>query len=177
MKLIQTQTISTSGTTGQVNFTSIPTNFDDLLLRISGRTDEAVIQNQLRIRLNGDTGSNYLYSYLAGDGSAVSVFNSTVSGMRLGVINGASTTSNTFSNMDIYIPNYKSSAQKTASADSVTENNATESWQMIFSGRWTGTEAINAIRVFPLTDLAFSANTTMSLYGITKGSDGITTAS
>ena len=60
---------------------------------------------------------------LLGDGSlAESGTNSTG---QIAVVQGGNTTANTFSNYEIYIPNYTSANYKSASSDMVNETNAT----------------------------------------------------
>ena len=64
------------------------------------------------------------------------------------------------------------------SVDAVGENNATQAFQIISAGLWANTAAITSIQLIPQSGGGtFVADSTVSLYGITKGSDGIVTTS
>jgi hypothetical protein len=78
---------------------------------------------------------------------------------------GTGTTANTFSSVEIYIPNYASSKAKSFSFDSVTENNATTALAMLGASFWSGTGAITNILVEQQGG-SFSQYTTATLYGI-----------
>jgi hypothetical protein len=91
--------------------------------------------------------------------------------------NGSGSTSNTFSNLSVYIPNYTGSTAKGVSIDSVTENNGTNAFQVIAAHLTNSTSAVTSIGFFSTTSSSFLTGTTISLYGITKGSDGIVTTS
>jgi hypothetical protein len=89
-------------------------------------------------------------------------------------------TSNTFGNSSIYIPNYTGSTAKSVSIDSVGENNGTASEQIISAALWNNTAAITSITLTSLDDNLnpsgnFAQYSSVSLYGILKGtSNGVT---
>jgi hypothetical protein len=85
-------------------------------------------------------------------------------------------TANTFGNIQIYFPNYAGSTNKSYSVDSVTENNETVAYQTILAGLWSNTAAITTA-TFTAESGNFAIGSTISLYKITKGSDGIVTTS
>jgi hypothetical protein len=93
-----------------------------------------------------------------------------------GRVNGADSTSNTFASSSLYIPNYAGSNQKSSSLDDVAENNATASIQEIVAQLWADTAAITSITLTANSG-NFVVGSTVSLYGILKGSDGIVTTS
>jgi len=157
------------GVLGAANmeFTSIPATYTDLVLKISQRGTEAAVYNTLRTRFNNDTtDANYAYRYVRGSGSAASSASSSASPYS-GEGNGTTSTSNTFSNFELYIPNYAGSQAKSSSLDLVSENNATEAYAQLIARLWTGTAAINQITVFPSTG-TFLQYSTATLYGISK---------
>jgi hypothetical protein len=175
MKLIESKTLATA--TASIEFTSIPQTFTDLVMVISARSSRATeIRDEVQIQFNGDTSSNYSTRTLRGSGSAaISNTGGTTALTRLDVpASGA--TSNTFGNQSVYIPNYTSAVAKSASTDSVMENNATESYQYIIAGLWNNTAAITSILLKPEVG-QFTTGSMVSLYGILKGSDGIVTTS
>jgi hypothetical protein len=73
-------------------------------------------------------------------------------------------TANTFSNGEIYIPNYTSSNFKSVSADNVQENNATAADGYLVSGLWSNTSPINSISIASGSN--FAQHSTFHLYGI-----------
>jgi hypothetical protein len=91
------------------------------------------------------------------------------------LIPGTSNTANTFSNDISYIPNYTSSVAKNFSTDSVDENNGTTAYLNIVANAWTGTAAITSFKLSNFFSSNFIAGSTISLYGVTSGSDGIVT--
>jgi len=66
----------------------------------------------------------------------------------------------------LYIPNYAGSANKSASSDSVRENNATGSIQLrLVASLWSNAAAITSVKLVP--DYGnFAIYSTATLYGI-----------
>jgi hypothetical protein len=110
---------------------------------------------------------------LLGRGSTVASFNS-ADGI-IGSTAANTATSNTFGSMQVYLPNYTSSSAKSASTDSVSENNDTRAIQEINAFLWNDTAAITSLKIDAPSNLM--AGSTISLYKITKGSDGLVTVS
>jgi hypothetical protein len=173
MKLIESKTLA--ATAAAIEFTSIPQTFTDLVLVISGRSDRALTVDGVGIRFNGDTtGGNYGGQRLFGDGSSAGA-DTTYLGMPW--LTGANATANTFGNATLYIPNYTGSTSKSFSIDGVSENNAAQAYQGIGAGLYTPTTAITEVRIASETANTLQIGSTISLYGILKGSDGIVTTS
>jgi hypothetical protein len=63
------------------------------------------------------------------------------------------------------------------SVDAVNENNATSAQQEIRAWLWSETSAITSLTISAIGANQMVAGTTISLYKITKGSDGIVTTS
>jgi hypothetical protein len=174
MRLIESKTLATAA--ASIEFTSIPQTFTDLVAVCSLRLD--VDSLVINIRFNVDTGSNYSSRRLQGDGSAATSVSRTSETSLETLLSGfSSSTSNTFSNSSLYIPNYTGSTAKSVSVDAVTENNATFSQQIIQAGIWTGTAPITSMSFTRLAGGNLVAGSIISLYGILKGSDGIVTTS
>lgn len=163
-ELIETIEVGAGGVE-TAQFSNIPQDATDLLVLASTRVSST--QTQLRLRFNSSA-TGYGYQYLRGSGSAV--LSNVSSGQSLSLVsfNGTSTiTANTFTNVAITIPNYTSSNAKSFSVDAVSENNATEAYQTINAGSWSGTSAITSIEFFYI----FGSNeiaqySTISLYKI-----------
>jgi hypothetical protein len=175
MKLIESKTLATAA--ASIEFTSIPQDGTDLVALVSLRGNNSGVGDDPIYRFNSDSGSNYSYRFILGDGSTAASGSSSTTFNYLGNSNGNTSTSNTFGNQILYIPNYTSSSAKSSSVDSVSENNASNAFQRIVANLWTGTAAITTFTVTSATSTQFLAGSTISLYKITKGSDGIVTTS
>jgi hypothetical protein len=175
MQLIETKTLGTDA--ASIEFTSIPQDGTDLLLKVSARSTRAsgFIFDSILVTFNGSAVAQYSSRILLAQGASVSSLSES-SVARLGFVmyaNAAGSTSNTFSNAELYIPNYTSNANKSTSSDSVTENNATSSILNISAGLWANTAAITQITC-AASDGNLTADSVFSLYKITKGSGGAT---
>ena len=171
MTLISTVTVG-SGGASSIEFTAIPATYTDLYLVVSARSQYSGWADAY-LRFNASGGTAYATKKLAGTGSSIENLNSTGAGdFPIWSVGGSNTTSNTFSNVGFYIPNYAGSTNKSVSADGVSENNGTEARLTIGSGLWASTNAITQILLF--VAVGWTQYSTASLYGITKGSGGAT---
>jgi hypothetical protein len=151
-----------------ITFSNIPQGYTDLFIKVSARGTQASTSNALTLRFNGTT-TNYSGRELVGDGSSTASATRTTLGSALyvGNIDGNNATTNTFSNTEIYIPNYTSSNNKSLSVDTVTENNATEAYATLLACLWSNTAAITSIDLISLSSHGvFMTNTTATLYGV-----------
>lgn len=159
-KAITTVTLSSSQT--NIDFTSIPAIYTDLLLKLSARDDRAGESvTAVYIKINNDE-SFLTAKRLYGNGSGA--FSDSPAGV-VGVEPGPNATSNTFGNFEIYFPNYAGSTNKSFSSDAVSETNATLSFCTFAAGLWSQTTAINRITLYPIT-ANFVQHSTATLYGI-----------
>jgi hypothetical protein len=177
LKLIESKTIASAQSA--IEFTSIPQDGTDLVLLGSTRdTRTTATYGNLNITFNGNS-SNYSSRLLFAENETTVGTNSgsSESSMRfLAYSTSTPNTSNTFSNWSIYIPGYTGSTSKSAHSDSVTENNAVNGGiRNIGTGLWTNTAPI--ITITMTTGDVFVVGSTVSLYKITRGSDGIVTVS
>ena len=160
---IASQELTTS--TATVTFSNIPQGYTDLKVVVSARSNNADIQDYIKVRFNGDAAdTNYSSRWVYGSGSATASGTNTF--LRLGYINGATATANTFGNMEFYIPNYSATVAKSVSSDAVTENNATAAYAWFTAGLCTTTTAISSMTIFPIAGTAFLQYSTFTLYGI-----------
>jgi hypothetical protein len=174
MKLIETKTLGTAA--ASIEFTSIPQTFTDLVVLLSLRGSSSGTFNAGALYFNS-AASDSNNRDLAADGASVySNTTGTQTYVRWGDTTGSTNTANTFASSQIYIPNYTGSQNKTISAESTPENNAT-SWGQgtITAGVSNKSAAITLINIYNLSGGNWVAGSTISLYGITKGSvPGIT---
>jgi hypothetical protein len=171
MKLIETRTIGTA--TSSIEFAGIPQTFTDIMAKVSVRQSSNFGNPYAPISFAlNSSATNKTTRYLLGEGGGTSSINYTEFYLWTP---SNSTTGNTFSSNEIYIPNYTSSTNKSISIDSVTENNAAV-LNGIGAGLWANTAAITTLTFNSIAG-NFEAGSTISLYGILKGSDGIVTTS
>ena len=169
MTLIASVTVG-SGGASSIDFTSIPSTYTDLCVKVSARSasTSGIAVDNLLAQFNGNTSSVYSEKGLGGNGSSVysQGYSRTVVGV--GLLNSNSSTSNTFGSTDIYIPNYAGSTYKSTSADGATENNATASWVEMDAGLFSNTSAISSIKLLTLSGNNFLQYSTFYLYGISN---------
>jgi hypothetical protein len=152
-----------AGGAASIEFTGIPQDGVDLVLVYSTRLDVAAAIHPVTFALNSNT-SNLSSRRLYGSGSGANS-NTFVGG---GQTSAATSTSNTFGNQSLYISNYTSSANKSISIDSVSENNATAAYQEIYGLAWADTTAVSSITLSVYGGSGnFVQYSTASLYKIT----------
>jgi hypothetical protein len=159
--------IELNASAASVTFSNIPqTGYTDLKVVVSGRSTASAVNDNLWMKFNGDNAS-YSERVLYGSGSAAASGNSSGNAdtRYLAPIPGATSTSSTFGNSEIYIPNYLSSNYKSVSLDGVAENNATAAYSQIQAILWSNTAAISSIQ-FGLITGSYVQYSTFSLYAL-----------
>jgi hypothetical protein len=155
-----------SGGAATMAFSSIPSTYTDLKLCLSTRSTGNA--GGINLTFNGDTANNYNSRRLYGNGSnAYSATYSTQPAIYLWDETPSTNTANTFSSIDVYVPNYAGSTSKSVSSDGVSENNATNTNMSMVAGLWSGTSAITAITLVD-GGANFAQYSTATLYGISK---------
>lgn len=151
-------------TATSVTFSNIPqTGYTDLKVIVSGRFSSGSGFNL--IDFNGLSTANFSNRVLEGNGASATSF---VSGNTnyAGALNGSGDTANSFSNEEIYIPNYAGNTFKSISFDAVMETNGTTAYQDLGALLWSNTAAITSIKLTTHTGAAYAVGSTFSLYGI-----------
>lgn len=159
---VKIQTVTASSAVASLSFTSIPQTYTDLKLVFSGRSERtASAYDSLVVKFNS-TATTYTARRLYGEGGSAG--SDTVTTQQ-GAFSSNSTTANVFGSIEVYIPNYTSSNEKSTLSDSVAENNDGSAYgvQMIAS-KWNGTSAITQIDLSATSN--FMTHTTATLYGI-----------
>jgi hypothetical protein len=163
-----------SGGASSIDFTSIPSTYTDLCVKVSVRN--SATNAGMVVRLNNDTGTNYSWKLLYGNGAAAGSFNEGTFGTGYNTfvfayVTPSNASSTVFANTEIYLPSYTSSNNKSFSIDSVSENNGSTAFQTMAAGLWSNTSAITSVKVLP-DPMGVSANfdqySTATLYGISK---------
>ena len=150
-----------------VTFSAIPSTYTDLAIRISARITTADVDDLL-MQLNSLT--TYSYTQLRGyDGTNVASSRATgATRIRVSEVNGAASTSNTFTSTEIYIPNYATAvAHPTSSFGAVEENGNTLNKINTTAGLYSATSvAVTSITFSLPGSFNFLTNSSFYLYGI-----------
>lgn len=157
------QTVTLTSTQTEVNFTSIPQNYTDLVLVVAGSTTSAT---SLFMRVgNGsiDTGTNYSVTRLYGNGSSASSDRLTSQDV-IYLSTGNFTTANTIVNLQNY-------SNTTTFKTMLYRLNMPAAFVGANINLWRSTAAINTIRVF-VTSSTLTVGSTFTLYGIANADTG-----
>ena len=160
----------TGATAANIEFTSIPSTYTDLVVKLSARTNRASVNSDIYVQFNNNTSAIYSFRRLYGDGTSATSdsLSNNASGGFVGVATGANATASTFGNTEFYIPNYAGSTNKSFSGDGANENNATANLMEIVASLWANTSAITSIKILDYNGSSFVTNSTATLYGISK---------
>ena len=162
------ETIELDSSQSSITFSSIPQDYDDLVVLVSTRNDST--STAAYLYPNGSTTDMTTIS-LQGFGTGV---NSAVRSFQWQTATSAQT-ANTFGNGSIYISNYTASQNKSISTDAVNENNGSSAVAIVNASLWSDTSAITSLELASASN--FVANSTFYLYGVTAGGDGTVTTS
>lgn len=155
---IATQTLASAASS--ITFSSIPATYTDLRLSLSVITANA--GNQIFMRFNSDTATNYSRTGLYGDGSSAGSFGVTNQTYIFLNSNGLSTTIPSFYTVDIF--SYAGGTFKTSLITSSEDRNGSGSTiQQV--GLWRSTAAINSVS-FTTDTGNWASGTIATLYGI-----------
>lgn len=163
--------VTLTASAASVVFDNIPqTGYTDLKVVMSVRTDRATGSNAtVSLQLNTTTTSVYSSRELGGNGSAPDTgFYSNVAptALYVGRVCQATDTASTFGQVEVYIPKYSSSLAKSASCESVQENNAAAGFLQMTAWNCSDTAPINALTFTPNAGTNFVTNSEFALYGI-----------
>ena len=159
---IATTTLGTAAST--ITFSSITSAYTDLRLIINWQSTSTAETN-LFMTFNSDTGSNYSYTRLVGDGASASSGRATSqTSLFIGKQNASTTSVWRMNEIDIF--SYAGSTNKTYLESHATDNNG-GGFVYRFVGLWRSTSAINTISIFQ-SGSNLNAGTTATLYGILR---------
>lgn len=162
MTLIASSTAG--GSVSNIQFTSIPSTYTDLLIKFSGRATSTDSSDPYDLVLTLNSTSTITSRVLRGNGSASASNSITDRILRAGAV-PSNWTGNTFSNVEIYIPNYTSSNNKSWSVDGVQENNSSSSDMSITAGMTSITVPVTSITL-AATASNLAQYSSAYLYGI-----------
>ena len=163
-------TASGTGSSGVITFSSIPSGYASLQIRVLGRSDYAGVQDDFNIRINGDTGSNYSIHGMSGSGSTLGTFGAASQTMGGNTyyawLPGASAAASIMGVSIINIHDYASTTKnKTIRGIASVDRNGSGSVNL-FSTGWLSTSAITSLTLITNSSGNFTTATTIGLYGI-----------
>ena len=162
-------TVTLGSSQSSVTFSSIPSTYTHLQIRAIARTDRASIASGdwYKVTLNSDSGSNYAFHQLRGDGaSATAAASSSIGFMEVERAAGAASTANAFGTIIFDLLDYANTSKyKTQRTLGGYDNNGA-GVVGLYSGVWMNTSAVNTITFVPGGGTNFVQYTQFALYGI-----------
>ena len=153
--LIDSTTLTSSASS--VTFSSITQDYRDLVL-VCGDIRSST-GGTFQFQLNGDTGSNYYWIYMSGNGTSTS---SVAAGPQSRIVLSGGGMDNTGPLMSIaQIMDYSATDKHTSCL--IRSGNNTNYAVSAYAGRWANTSAVTSITIF---GGSFNSGSTFYLYGI-----------
>jgi len=164
---IATTTIG-SGGASTITFSSIPSTYTHLQVRYLARTNRADVQDLIRFRFNSDSGTNYAYHWLRGDGATADASNaSSTASPWTAIIAGGNASASQFGAGVSDVLDYKNTNKyKTTRTLSGVDTNSADGRIMFLSNLWMNTAAITSIEIAPNYGTSFNQYSSFALYGI-----------
>jgi hypothetical protein len=163
------ESVVLTSTTASVTFSGLAayaSTYKHLQLRMVARTNRGATGDDLSIQFNGDTGSNYTWHNLSGNGSSVTSNAIAISNTWMGNygLAGGSTTSDVFSAQvtDILDPFAAKNKTIRSLSGMASNNNVID----LTSGFWNNTASLTEIRVFLRLGTSYVSGSRFSLYGL-----------
>jgi len=154
-------TTTVGSATTAVTLSSISASYTDLIVIISNI--KCSTAETIYMRINGDTGTNYSSTWLAGNGSSASSSRQTNS--SLGVLTGAYNTGLSSTNPSQAIMQINNYSNTTTYKSTLSRYGLGTVEVEAIAGLWRSTSAINSL-TFRVNSGGFATGTTFTLYGI-----------
>jgi len=164
---IMTATVD-SGGASSITFSSIPSTYKHLQIRGIHRSSISSAGNNIGMymRFNGDTGSNYYWHELAGNGASSMAYGQSDTGINASPHGPRSGDTASSFNADIIdILDYTNTSKNKVSRALVGDDLNGSGWIHLASGLWNNTAAITSITFF-LESSDFVEHSQLALYGI-----------
>ena len=164
-------TANGTGSSGTITFSSIPSTYTHLQIRAITRLDyTGSVERQMLTRFNADTGANYAFHNLIGNGTIATTYSSASTTAMGGVdalcnAGAGATYTSAFTVAIIDILDYANTS-KYKTIRSLTGWDANGDGQIWFdSGHWRSTSAVTSISILD-TAYNITTNSQFALYGI-----------
>lgn len=147
----------------------IPSGYKHILFIGSGRLVSSASYGELiKVQFNGDTGSNYVYAYISGNGAGAAIaYNGSDSAdhVRFGSFTGSSAAADSVSSFWAFVQNYGSTSfhknfnsLSNRETDVLGHNNIE-----IHTGAWKSNAAIQSVTITPVAG-SFAAGSAISIF-------------
>jgi hypothetical protein len=157
-----------SGGAANIEFTSIPSTYQHLQIRMIHKDSRSgVNENNGSLRINGDTGSNYAYHRLYGDGSSAAADGGGTQN-KISAIGGiGQATATVFGAAVIDILDYASTTKnKTVRSFTGVDRNG-GGYVLLDSGVWLSTSAVTSLTLYSDgSGVTWAQHSTAALYGV-----------
>ncbi len=158
-----------AGGAASIDFTSIPQIYRHLRLILAGRGTRAAASVTIKMRYNGDSGTNYDMQEIYAAASVVAATESIgASWIAMAGLAAASSPAGIADMAVVDVPNYKDTTFQKVCESKSTQKVGTASgncYVQDYVGWWRNTAAINQITLLPASDL-FAEGTRATLYGL-----------
>jgi hypothetical protein len=164
---ISTVTVG-SGGSSSITFSSIPSTYKHLQIRGIARSDQASTgQSALWVQFNSDTGSNYSWHRLYGNGSSAAAGAGTsTTWMLAGIGAYASNPANEFGASVIDVLDYQNTSKYKTVRGLTGEDENGAGYVGLHSGLWMNTAAVSTITIQPGSPYNWVQYSSFALYGI-----------
>lgn len=163
--------VSLGSDASSIEFTNIPGTYTDLLIVGSLRLGRSATSSTVYMQVNGDTGTTkYSSRRLYGNtdsGVGSDSFSGNNKALVCGDVTANTATSSTFGSLEVYLPNYAGSTNKSVSGVGVAEHNG-GGLLSAAAGLWSDTAAITSLLFADYNSSTVKSGSSMYLYGITK---------
>jgi hypothetical protein len=159
-------TVTLGSAASSISFSSIPSTFTNLQLRCLTKTSASGAPYAMQIRFNGDTGNNYAYHRLIGNGSAASSLGTTSAAQASLNYMPTSAESNVFAGGVVDILDYTNTSKNTVHRTLGGYDANGSGYATFFSGVWLNTAAVTSITVISESGSNLAQYSSFALYGI-----------
>jgi hypothetical protein len=156
MSYIALANITLSSTDSEIVFANIPNTYRDLVLIIAAKRTNSGTQT-VRVQFNSDTGSNYSWVTMSGNGSTASSSTGSDTNLLAGDIDDSY-----FNTQVVQVMDYSATDKHKTVIVRRNRNDRTSA----DAGRWASTSAITSIKIFDAGSSTFTIGSTFALYGI-----------
>ena len=166
--LIETVTVG-SGGAANIEFTSIPQTYTDIVLKLSARMsyNTSAHYAELYLTVNNNAGSIYSNRRLVANSATTYSFSDSSATSNTAFVAGSSATASVFGNSEYYFSNYASSNAKSVSADIAVETNDGTNYLTVLSAVLINTtSAITSLKLAATSGQTLVQFSSASLYGI-----------
>jgi hypothetical protein len=148
--------VTLSATASEVVFSGLPQTFRDLILVMAPKRTTSG-SNTIRVQFNGDSGSNYSWVTMSGNGSTASSSTGSDTNLLAGDIDSSYFNTQTVQIMDYSVTNKHKTVLVRRNRNDRTSADA---------GRWANTAAVTSIRIFDASSDTFTSGSTFTIFGV-----------